>query len=213
MSYKKYNKHIQYHIFIYIGNDLRVVPQKILKENIIYDRIFSVIILEKPNRKKNRLQNFDYESNGCYFVTLCTQNRQLLFEIESYNVGNDLRVVPPMQNQIIHKWISESENKFNNIQIDKYVIMPDHLHLIVNITERHTGRSLQDLMRFFKTMTTNEYIKNVKSGNIPPFQNKLWQKSYYDHIIRNQEDYNDTWEYIENNPLNWKIKHNKIQDD
>ncbi len=159
--------------------------------------------MDLPNRKQNRLENYDYGHQGCYFVTLCTYNRQPLFKIDY--VGNDLCVVPHLQNQIIHKWIKETENKFPNAKIEKFVIMPDHLHLIVNITQRHTGRSLQDLMRFFKTMTTNEYIKCVKDGLLPPFDKKLWQKSYYDHIIRNQDDYNEVWEYIENNPKKWLL--------
>ena len=173
--------------------------------------------MEKPNRKLNRLNEFDYGQEGSYFVTLCTQNRARLFQLES-PVGNGLRAVPypahkekgttyrssPIgQNQIIHKWIRETEIKFPNIKIDIYVIMPDHLHLIVTIKERHIGRSLPDVMHFFKTMTTNEYIHGVKNNILPPFDRKLWQKSYYDHVIRNQRDYNATWEYIENNPLKW----------
>lgn len=154
--------------------------------------------MDLPQRKPNRLKNYDYGQTGCYFVTLCTQNRQPLFSVES--VGNDPRVVPPIQNKIIHKWIRATQNKFPNIKIDKYVIMPDHLHFIFNITERHTGRSLQDAIKFFKTMTTNEYIKGVKSNVLPSFNKKVWQKSYYDHIIRNQDDYNEVWEYIQNNP-------------
>ena len=192
--------------------------------------------MDLPNRKQHRLENFDYGQIGCYFVTLCTQNRQHLFEIESVGArcralavrdearhkrvprskrlavlgtanGHDLCVVPHIQNQIIHKWIKEIENEFDNIKIDKYVIMPDHLHLLVNITERHIGRSLQEAMKFFKTMTTNEYIKGVKSNLLPPFDKKVWQKSYYDHVIRNQDDYNETWEYIENNPTKWVFVH------
>ena len=89
-----------------------------------------------PQRKQTRLEKFDYGEIGCYFITLCTQKRQHIFEIE-HIVGNDLCVVPPIQNQIIHKWIKETENKFSNIRFDKYVIMPDHLHFILNITERH----------------------------------------------------------------------------
>ena len=104
---------------------------------------------------------------------------------------------------MIHKWVQETENKFPNIAIDKYVIMPDHLHLIVTIKERHAGRSLPDVMRFFKTMTTNDYIRGVKDGTLTPFDGKLWQKSYYDHVIRNQQDYNEIWQYIENNPTKW----------
>lgn len=152
-----------------------------------------------PDRKKNRLENYDYGKPGCYFVTLCTKERQRLFVIEPDIVGNGLCAVP-LQNTIIHKWIKETENKFQNIVFDKYVIMPDHLHFIITIKERHAGRSLQDVMRFFKTMTTNEYIRSVKDNNLPPFNKNLWQKSYYDHIIRNQKDYNEIWEYIEHNP-------------
>ena len=112
-------------------------------------------------------------------------------------------------NAIIHKWVRETERKFPNIAIDKYVIMPDHLHLIVTIKERHAGRSLPDVMRFFKTMTTNDYIRGVKDGTLTPFDGKLWQKSYYDHVIRNQQDYNEIWEYIENNPAKWIMMHER----
>ena len=166
--------------------------------------------MELPERKQNRLENYDYSQEGCYFVTLCTHNRQNLFILEGNRVGNDLCVVPPLQNEIILKWIKETESKFQNIKFEKYVIMPDHIHFIINITERHAGRSLRDIMQFFKTMTTNDYIKNVKNGKLKPFDKKLWQKSYYDHIIRNQDDYNEKWDYIENNPKSYALKN---QDD
>jgi len=164
--------------------------------------------MEKPQRKLNRLQEFDYREIGCYFITLCTHDRAQLFEME-FPVGNGLCAVPEtLANQMIHKWIQEIQNKFPNIVIDKYVVMPDHLHLIVTIKERHTGRSLPDVMRYFKTITTNAYIRCVKQGDLPPFDRKLWQKSYYDHVIRNQQDYNEIWEYINNNPLKWMLIYN-----
>ena len=157
--------------------------------------------MEIPQRKLNRLSEYDYGQEGAYFVTLCTQNRSRLFQMElpvgnglcavpegaddrngttrrscptegmELPVGNGLcavpdgvgvgngtthRSCPTAGNAIIHKWVQETENKFPNIAIDKYVIMPDHLHLIVTIKERHAGRSLPDVMRFFKTMTTND---------------------------------------------------------
>ena len=102
------------------------------------------------------------------------------------------------------------QNKYQ-LKVDHYVIMPDHIHLLITFSERHIGRSLQDTIRFFKTMSTNEYIRNVKTGVLPPFHEKLWQKSYYDHVIRNDQDYNETWEYIENNPIKWEITHEKEQ--
>ena len=165
--------------------------------------------MEQKERKHNRLGYYDYGQKGSYFVTLCTHSRLPLFKMESI-VGNGLRAVPPPpQNVIIRKWIRETQNKFSNITIDKYVIMPDHLHLIVTIQERHTGRSLPDIMQFFKTMTTNDYIRGVKAGILAPFEKKLWQKSYYDHVIRNQQDYDETWQYIENNPSKWMLVYQK----
>lgn len=158
-------------------------------------------------RKSNRLSHYDYGEVGCYFITLCTHRRQSLFQMETPCVGNGLCAVP---NQIVHKWVVETQKKFENIKIDKYVIMPDHLHLIVTIRERHAGCSLPDAMRFLKTMTTNEYIRDVKQGLLPSFDSKLWQKSYYDHVIRNQQDYNEVWEYIENNPTKWMLVHNLL---
>ena len=159
--------------------------------------------MDLPNRKPTRLKGYDYSQSGAYFVTICTQNRKQYFEIE--NVGNDLCVVPPEQNRIIHKWLKETENKFNNIKIDKYVIMPNHIHIIVIITERHAGRSLQDVMRWFETMATNEYIRNVKNGTLKPFDKRLFQKSFHDHIIRDKKDYQKIWEYIDTNPLKWEL--------
>jgi REP element-mobilizing transposase RayT len=119
----------------------------------------AVINMEKPSRKQNRLPDYDCSQSGAYFVTLCTHNRARLFEMET-PVGNDLCVVPdngtahrpcPTKgNLIIHKWIRETENKFPDITIDKYAVMPDHLHLIVTIKEQYAGCSLPDVMRFSK---------------------------------------------------------------
>ena len=159
--------------------------------------------MDLPKRKPTRLREYDYSEAGAYFVTICTQDRELLFEIES--VGNDLCVVPPEQNKIIHKWLKETENKFDNIKIDKYVIMPNHIHMIVLITERHAGRSLQDVMRWFETMATNEYIRKVRNGALKPFNKRLFQRSFHDHIIRGEKDYQKIWEYIDTNPLKWEV--------
>jgi len=158
-----------------------------------------------PKRKKLRLKDFDYSQKGYYFVTICTYNKQNLFE--KTVVGNDLCVVPSNvpQNQIIEKWLNELQNKYEII-IDKYVIMKNHIHLILIInSERHTGRSLPDMMQWFKTMTTNEYIKMVKNNTIKPFYKKLWQKSYYEHVIRDEEDYKIKAEYILKNPIKEEI--------
>ena len=179
--------------------------------------------MEITNRKQNRLGEYDYGLEGAYFVTLCTHNRARLFQMElpvgnglcavpqadTFETGTERRPFPTLANQIIHKWIKETDNKFPNITVDKYVVMPDHLHLIVTIRERHIGRSLPDVIGFFKTMTTNDYIRGVKRGHLPPFDRKIWQKSYYDHVIRNQRDYDEIWTYIDQNPVKWQMIHEK----
>lgn len=185
------------------------IKRGVLSEDGVYNLIMEYPIHKRHTRKPNRLTSYDYSQNGAYFITICTHGRAKLFEAE-LPVGNGPCAVPQQSyelnmaaNQIIHKWIMETEEKFSNISVDKYVIMPDHLHMIVMIKERHEGRSLQDIMHYFKTMTTNEYIRGVKMKILKPFEQKLWQKSYYDHVIRNQQDYDEIWTYIENNPRKW----------
>ena len=103
-------------------------------------------MMEQRERKANRLSNYNYGQPGSYFVTLCTNHRLPLFEMEPI-VGNGHRAVPrPPQNLILRKGIREAQAHFPNIVIDKYVIMPDHLHMIVTILERHEGRSLQNIL-------------------------------------------------------------------
>ena len=155
-----------------------------------------------PKRKKLRLENYDYSLSGAYFITICTHQKQIL--LNASVVGNDLSVVPSNtpQNQIIEKWLFELENKFD-VSVVHYVIMPDHIHFILFIsdTERHVGRSLPEILQWYKTMTTNEYIALVKADILKPFDKKLWQKSYYEHIIRDKEDYLTRVRYILNNPF------------
>lgn len=175
-----------------------------------------------PNRKSIRLKNYDYSSNGYYFVTICTQNREKLFgEI----VGATLRGRPNNPDKIIVKWLLESENKFKDIKIDEYIVMPNHIHFIIKRTGDHTGVTgdhigstgdhagstgdhigspLRDIIGWFKTMSTNEYIAGVKDGRFMPFKGRLWQRNYYEHIIRNYDDYINIAEYIQNNPLKWE---------
>ena len=164
--------------------------------------------MERPNRKQNRLSEYCYGQTGSYFVTICTQNRAGLFAMEpTADDETGAFSEMPLQNQILHRWIRETQNKYPGIRIENYVIMPDHLHMIVTIGEEHDGCTLPDVIRFFKTMSTNEYIRAVKDGFLPRFQGKIWQKSYYDHVIRNQADYNEIWEYVQNNPDKWLLLH------
>lgn len=163
--------------------------------------------MKNPDRKPNRIPYFDYGQENAYFITLCTHNRARIFQMETTSENSAHSLPCSLQNRLIHKWIKETQNKYPNISIDNYVIMQDHLHLLVTIGLQQKGASLEEVMHFFKTMTTNEYIRGVKAGFLPPFYKKLWQKSYYDHVIRNFQDYQEIWTYIENNPAKWRYIH------
>ena len=148
------------------------------------------------NRKKIRLQNFDYSQNGYYFVTICAKDRKNWFgEILAGKVIlNSWGLIVVQQWQ----WLA---TQYNYIQIDQYSVMPDHFHGILAITRNGHDRSLQQkvkslsqLIGAFKT-TSSKLIR--KSGFIE-FQ---WQKSFYEHIIRSEKSLDHIRLYIEQNPL------------
>jgi len=153
-------------------------------------------------RKSIRLEGYDYSKSGAYFVALCTQNRALLFEPEP--VGT-----------MIQCWWDKLPGKFLGIQTDAFVITPNHVHgIIITVgadprvgpgQSRGIAPALGRIVQWFKTMTTNEYIHSVKEGVWTPFPGKLWQRNYYEHIVRNQREMDAIRQYIINNPLNWLL--------
>jgi putative transposase len=115
-------------------------------------------------------------------------------------------------------WWREIPHAFPSIIIDEYVIMPDHFHgtiFIVGADLRvdplscvkgaHAGAPLHRIIQWFKTMTTNNYIEGVKEKGWKSFDRRLWQRNYYEHIIRNDGDLYEIRKYIIQNPLQWEI--------
>ena len=156
------------------------------------------------NRKPLRIPKFDYTTPGAYFVTICTKNKEHLFgKIVKTDVGAALCGRPA---KMVEKWLRELENKYPTVTVDKYAIMPNHVHAIIFLAENvggHAGPPLQNVVGWFKTMTTNEYIRGVKGGEYPLFRTSLWQRSFYDHIIRTEAEYLEIWQYIDENPAHW----------
>ena len=194
-----------------------------------------------PKRRSIRLINYDYSQSGYYYITLCTQNRELYFE------NNIIK-------KIIEKHWLNIPKRFNDVKLDEWVAMDNHLHGIIVINNGnnvdnnrrgrpmclpanehmiltgehtneytipaggHTGPPLQNkelnptlgqIIQWFKTMTTNYYIQGVKNNNWPKFDKRLWQRNYYEHVIRDKKSLDKIREYIKFNPLNWdKDKNN-----
>ena len=138
-----------------------------------------------------RLPDYDYNQNGAYFITVCTKDRvPCLSDVK--NVGDDAHIVP----QIKLKQIGKIVDKYikNIPEIDKYVIMPDHIYFILRLSDgtmwaSSPTKNVSNIVRSLKTMVTKEIGYSV------------FQRSFYDHVIRNEEDYVEIWDYIENNPL------------
>lgn len=155
-------------------------------------------------RKSIRLKNYDYNQNGAYFVTICTQEKECLL---GSIVGETLCGLPNNPHLIIEKWLLELENKFHCVKIKKYIIMPNHIHFIIlfeNEMDNHIDMTLSNIIDWYKTMTTNEYIRGVKNNLFPHFNKRIWQRSYYEHIIRNEKSYLEIWQYIDSNVISWK---------
>ncbi len=162
-------------------------------------------------RRSIRLKDYDYSQNGAYFVTICTEDQEYLF-------GDILKekMVLNEAGEMIKKWWVETRNKFKNIELDEFVIMPNHFQGIVNIVGadlrvcpenlgEHVGSPLHRIVQWFKTMTTNEYIRNVHNNMWKPFLKRLWQRNYYEHVIRNEDELNKIRYYIQTNPLKWHL--------
>lgn len=158
--------------------------------------------LNTSKRKTMRCIGYDYSTPGLYSITISTQNHVCLFgKIESgVMILNDA-------GKMVEKWYYELENKFQDVKCFEMVVMPNHFHFIIEntgVNNKNEGLSLIEILQWFKTMTTNEYIRGVKQLGWSRFNGKLWQRSYWDKIIRNQKTYENICEYIFYNPMNWK---------
>ena len=154
--------------------------------------------MELPQRKQNRLTEYDYNQNGAYFVTVCIQDRK---KILSQIVGDGSPVPKPI-GILAEMLIQQIPDKYPNVYVDQYVIMPDHIHMLLRIDNADgTGNpspTLGNIIGWYKYQLT----KQVNAQNGTQGQ-RLLQRSYYDHVIRNQRDYDEIWEYIQNNPKKW----------
>ena len=157
--------------------------------------------MDLPKRKQIRLPDHDYSSHGAYFVTICTHTRRCI--LSQIAVGEGLAppavVLSPI-GQCVKEQILALPKRYATVHIDKYVIMPNHIHLLVSFHADPGGATpsptLSDAVRVLKSLSTR--LSRNLLGNLP-----LWQRSFHEHVIRNDHDYRDIWEYIDANPAKW----------
>ena len=150
-----------------------------------------------PDRKRNRLTDYDYSSVGAYFVTICTDQKRCLLSNISYTTDYaPANVMLTRSGKVVDEQINRISEKYPDIIVEKYVIMPNHIHILFRI-EHSSGKTISDVIRFFKSTSSREIHRQF--GAV-----ELWQRSFHDHIIRTEEEYKHIWEYIDGNPSKWK---------
>jgi len=165
-----------------------------------------------PTRKVIRIEDYDYSTPGAYFITVCTANRAKIFwsdcrgelrspadNVQTGDQRSPLRIELSDIGMIVDHEIKKLNSIFDAVRVDKYCIMPDHIHFIISINADENGRSQI-------APTISRVIKQFKGSITKQIGRPIWQKSFYDHGIRNQQDYDEIWQYIENNPLKYALK-------
>ena len=153
---------------------------------------------EKHHRRSTRLKGYDYSQPGAYFVTICSWQRQPLFD------HTELRLI------LTETW-RNLPDRFSTLFLDTLVIMPDHIHGILHLKDspKHTpAPTLSDIMRVYKSITSVSWIRFNKSRHRVCARH-LWQERFYDHVIRNEKHLPIIREYILHNPLQPEILQGK----
>lgn len=178
------------------------------------------------DRRSIRLKGYDYAQPGAYFVTICTQNRERLFgEI----VGDEMQMNDA--GRLVRSRWQELPARFPSVNLDTFVVMPNHLHAVIVLgdtlvfggpgaptrgaptppgvgafaTVESSASSLGTIVGAFKSLTTHDYVQQVKRSGWPSFHDRLWQRNYWEHIVRDENSLNRIREYISTNPLRWHL--------
>ena len=203
------------------------------------------------------MDGFDYSKNGFYFVTVCCENRKNIFgKIDFVPTLMEKKMILNNVGIMIERIVFEYFDKNKFVELDEFIVMPDHIHMIIvinnkfnnvgaglvpalndgmgvkmmdaNINTRVNGgintrvttrvaptdgimdKTLGMVIGELKSLATNEYIKNVKTKNWPRFIKRLWQRNFYERIIRNEKEYFRYKQYIKENPVNYENKNPPI---
>ena len=185
---------------------------------------------QRYHRRSIRLRGYDYTQAGAYFVTICAQNRDCLFG----DIVDDDMQLNDAGRMIQTVW-AELPVHYPGVGIDTFVVMPNHIHGIIVLTVGATPRgcpvlhddpghrgqargpaptdvavstgrlALPDVAQRFKSLTTARYGQGVRQDGWLPYLDRLWQRNYYEHIIRNEDELRRSREYIVQNPAKWAL--------
>ena len=153
--------------------------------------------MELPKRSQNRLCDYDYSTAGAYFITICTENRKNIFwEHVGATIGRPENVPLAEMGKYLRNVVEQIPARYPAISVDHYVIMPNHLHLLLQIHTDDDGRPMV-------APTISTVVQQLKGVVSKKAGISVWQKGYYDHVVRTRQDYLDIWNYIDGNPSKW----------
>lgn len=159
---------------------------------------------ERPCRKAYRLPQYDYSQNGAYFITICTKGRELLLWERENSAGSAVGAtigrpggpyLLSAHGRLVETAILQIPQKYPAIQVENYAVMPNHVHLLLLIDT--TGRAML-------APTISQVIQQLKGWVAKRAGGSIWQKSFHDHVVRGEKDFQLIWQYIETNPQNWQ---------
>ncbi len=176
---------------------------------------------DKPVRRRRRsprINGYDYSQTGGYFITICTKNRKCVLGSLT-DEGVSLSTLGTI---VVREWV-DLPNRFANIELDTFVVMPNHVHGIITLTDsvgatlvvarNRAGASpaptegyrprLGSVVGTFKSLCVHDWLDHIKQNGLHAV-GKVWQRSYYDHIIRDEDDLNRIRQYVQSNPFCWE---------
>lgn len=165
------------------------------------------------HRRSIRLREYDYSKAGLYFLTICTQHRQLLFG----SITNGNMILNDPGHMVATQWRELSIRFDGMIRLHEYIVMPNHFHGIIELVGAYpcgrpllqddqlgkTAPHIGNIVGAFKSITTTKYIEYVKQNDWKPFEKRIWQRNYHEHIIRDESAYLNITNYIKTNPERW----------
>ena len=155
---------------------------------------------EWPSRKRNRLKHYDYSSCGAYFITICTSDRRNYFwNGVGATIGRPQDVDLSQYGKLVDEAINNIPSIYPALKLDHYVIMPDHIHLLLIIRADEYGRPMV-------APTISRVVQQLKGYITKRIGHSIWHKLFFDHVIRNRQDYEEHVKYICDNPVKWVIQ-------
>ena len=164
------------------------------------------------------MRGYDYSSEGIYFITACTEGkRQILSRIVGTGVPDCPQIELTKYGQIADKYIKQLNDFYNQLSVEEYVIMPNHIHLLLWVKENkdaiENGQSRTPVPTNIERANSacSQFVSTFKRFCNKEYGTNIWQRHFYDHVIRNQRDYDEIWQYIENNPRKWALQKDNTQ--